>query len=60
MKRSRNEVGRWRMLRQNLNRRRRWLEGQSRRNLRIYSLRKLGGYKQRRALLFVQHGEWIH
>ncbi|KAA1193555.1 MULTISPECIES: YciY family protein [Photorhabdus] len=60
MRHSRNEVGRWRMLRQSSHRRRRWLVGQSRRNLRIYSLRKLNGYKQRRALLFVQYGEWMH
>ncbi|WP_157785864.1 YciY family protein, partial [Yersinia pestis] len=30
MRRSRNEVGRWRMLRQNQRRKTRWLEGQSR------------------------------
>lgn len=35
MKRSRTEVGRWRMLRQVSRRKARWLEGQSRRNMRI-------------------------
>ena len=35
MKRSRTEVGRWRMLRQASRRKARWLEGQSRRNMRI-------------------------
>ncbi|MDC9603794.1 YciY family protein [Xenorhabdus griffiniae] len=59
MKHSRREVGRWRMLRQSLCRRRRWLEGQSRRNLRIYALRKADAYKRRRSILFTQHIEWI-
>ncbi|MDU2478422.1 MAG: YciY family protein [Klebsiella sp.] len=44
MKRSRTEVGRWRMLRQVNRRKARWLEAQSRRNMRIL---------QRHALLFV-------
>ncbi|RKS65972.1 hypothetical protein BDD30_0246 [Photorhabdus asymbiotica] len=57
MRHSRNEVGRWRMLRQNSHSHRRRLVGQSRRNLRIHSLRKLNGYKQRHALLFVQYSE---
>lgn len=35
MKRSRTEVGRWRMLRQVNRRKARWLEAQSRRNMRI-------------------------
>ncbi|MGJ0636954.1 YciY family protein [Xenorhabdus bovienii] len=59
MKHSRNEVGRWRMLRQNIRRRRRWLEGQSRRNLHIYSLRKTNGDRRRRSILFVQSGECL-
>ncbi|EMI5489189.1 YciY family protein [Providencia stuartii] len=60
MKRSRHEVGRWRMLRQSLRRRRRWLEGHSRRNMHIYSLRKIDIYKRRRSLLFTQWNEWGH
>ncbi|PHM45464.1 hypothetical protein Xmau_01115 [Xenorhabdus mauleonii] len=59
MKHSRNEVGRWRMIRQNVSRRRRWLESQSRRNFRIYRLHKIDSYKRRRALLFVQNLEWV-
>ncbi|PHM74162.1 YciY family protein [Xenorhabdus kozodoii] len=59
MKRSRKEVGRWRMLRQSICRRRRWLEGQSRRNLHIYALRKADAYKRRRSILFIQNIEWI-
>ncbi|MHA6497796.1 YciY family protein, partial [Escherichia coli] len=39
MKRSRTEVGRWRMQRQASRRKSRWLEGQSRRNMRIHSIR---------------------
>ncbi|MEX0445285.1 YciY family protein [Xenorhabdus sp. SGI246] len=57
MKKSRNEVGRWRLLRQNIRRRRRWLEGQSRRNSRIYTLRKMDNYKHRRLILFIQNAE---
>ncbi|EMQ2847240.1 YciY family protein [Proteus mirabilis] len=57
MKHSRNEVARWRMMRQALRRRRRWLEGQSRRNLRIYQMRKLDTSRKHRALLFVQYTE---
>ena len=41
MRHSRPEVARWRMLRQATRRRRRWLESQSRRNIRIFALRKL-------------------
>ncbi|MER1923794.1 YciY family protein, partial [Proteus mirabilis] len=52
MRHSRNEVARWRMMRQALRRRRRWLEGQSRRNLRIYQMRKLDTSRKHRALLF--------
>ncbi|MBD2792688.1 YciY family protein [Xenorhabdus sp. 42] len=58
MRHSRNEVGRWRRLRQNI-RRRRWLEDQSRRNLRIYRLRKTDNYKRRRSILFIQHIECL-
>ena len=57
MRHSRNEVARWRMMRQVLRRRRRWLEGQSRRNLRIYQMRKLDTSRKHRALLFVQYTE---
>ncbi|MBI6344799.1 YciY family protein [Proteus mirabilis] len=57
MRYSRNEVARWRMMRQALRRRRRWLEGQSRRNLRIYQMRKLDTSRKHRALLFVQYTE---
>ncbi|WP_340617915.1 YciY family protein [Xenorhabdus entomophaga] len=59
MKHSRNEVGRWRMIRQSIRRRRRWLEDQSRRNLRIYSLRKTDSGKRRRSILFIQNLEWL-
>lgn len=57
MRHSRNEVARWRMMRQALRRRRRWLEDQSRRNLRIYQMRKLDTSRKHRALLFVQYTE---
>lgn len=57
MRHSRNEVARWRMMRQALRHRRRWLEGQSRRNLRIYQMRKLDTSRKHRALLFVQYTE---
>ena len=56
MRRSRHEVGRWRMLRQVQRRRRRWLEGHSRRNMRIYAMRKIDIYHRRHSLLFTQ---WI-
>ncbi|EOW3956726.1 TPA: YciY family protein [Enterobacter hormaechei subsp. steigerwaltii] len=52
MKRSRNEVGRWRMLRQVSRRKARWLEAQSRRNMRIHAIRKCGLNRHRNALLF--------
>ncbi len=52
MKRSRTEVGRWRMLRQANRRKARWLEGQSRRNMRIHTIRKCVLNRQRNALLF--------
>ncbi|AWC95079.1 TPA: YciY family protein [Morganella morganii subsp. morganii] len=56
MRHSRPEVARWRMLRQATRRRRRWLESQSRRNIRIFALRKLDIARQRRSLLFAQAG----
>ncbi|MDX6020836.1 YciY family protein [Scandinavium sp. V105_16] len=52
MKRSRNEVGRWRMQRQASRRKARWLEAQSRRNMRIHAIRKCLGARQRNSLLF--------
>ncbi|MDN8598798.1 YciY family protein [Citrobacter enshiensis] len=55
MKRSRTEVGRWRMLRQASRRKARWLEGQSRRNMRIHSIRKCVLNQQRNSLLFAIH-----
>ncbi|NYY75079.1 hypothetical protein DMI60_10510 [Escherichia coli] len=51
MKRSRTEVGRWRMQRQASRRKSRW-RGQSRRNMRIHSIRKCILNKQRNSLLF--------
>ncbi|WP_092518489.1 YciY family protein [Xenorhabdus japonica] len=59
MKHSRREVGRWRMLRQSIRRRRRWMEGQTRRNFRIYTARKIGAYKRRRSILFIHNAEWV-
>ncbi|MTC59091.1 YciY family protein [Providencia rustigianii] len=56
MRRSRQEVGRWRMLRQVVRRRRRWLESHSRRNMHIYTIRKLDIYRRRHSLLFSQ---WV-
>lgn len=50
MRHSRTEVARWRMMRQAIRKRRRWLEGQSRRNFRIYKLRKLDTSRKHRAL----------
>ncbi|RPH22510.1 YciY family protein [Buttiauxella warmboldiae] len=58
MRRSRNEVGRWRMLRQTQRRRSRWLEGQSRRNMRIHAIRKCQTNRQRNSLLFAIHDQW--
>lgn len=55
MRRSRNEVGRWRMKRQQQRRKSRWLDSQSRRNLRIYVIRKHGINRQRNSLLFAIH-----
>ncbi|AYA40128.1 YciY family protein [Xenorhabdus nematophila] len=59
MKRSRNEVGRWRIIRQSIRRRRRWLEDQSRRNFRIYRLHRADNYKRRRSILFIQNIECL-
>lgn len=58
MRHSRTEVARWRMMRQSIRKRRRWLEGQSRRNFRIYKMRKLDTARKHRALLFIQQIEW--
>ncbi|MCK1968401.1 YciY family protein [Franconibacter helveticus 513] len=55
MRRSRTEVGRWRMLRQSQRRKARWLEAQSRRNMRIHAIRKCTINRQRNALLFAIH-----
>ena len=52
MQRSRNEVGRWRMSRQTSRRKVRWLEAQSRRNMRIHAIRKCLTNRQRNSLLF--------
>ncbi len=56
MRRSRNEVGRWRMLRQTQRRKARWLEAQSRRNMRIHAIRKCIVNHQRGTLLFAIYG----
>lgn len=53
MKRSRMEVGRWRMLRQVGRRKSRWLEAQSRRNIRIHAIRKRLLSRHRHSLLFI-------
>ncbi len=50
MKRSRTG---WRMLRQVNRRKARWLEAQSRRNMRILAIRKGLVKRQRHALLFI-------
>ncbi|MBL7637252.1 MULTISPECIES: YciY family protein [Atlantibacter] len=55
MRRSRTEVGRWRMLRQTQRRKSRWLEAQSRRNMRIHAIRKCVVNRQRGTLLFAIH-----
>lgn len=55
MRRSRTEVGRWRMLRQTQRRKTRWLEAQSRRNMRIHAIRKSLAQQQRLTLLFAFH-----
>lgn len=53
MRHSKNEVGRWRMLRQVHRRRIRWLEGQSRKNRHMYCIHRLH-YRQHchRALVY--------
>jgi len=53
MRKSRNEVARWRMLRQVQRRRSRWLEGQSRRYKRIHGIRHQLAQQQRRSILFI-------
>lgn len=56
MRRSRNEVARWRMMRQVQRRRARWVEGQSRRYTRIHAVRHQLAQQQRRSILFItQH-----
>ncbi|NDL62437.1 YciY family protein [Acerihabitans arboris] len=52
MKRSRNEVSRWRMLRQAQRRRSQWVEAQSRTYRHLTRLRHLQLKQQRRSLLF--------
>ncbi len=52
MRRSRNEVGRWRMARQSNRRKVRWLEAQSRRYTHIRLIRHQLAKQQRRSLLF--------
>ncbi|AVJ17928.1 YciY family protein [Serratia rhizosphaerae] len=58
MRRSRNEVARWRMMRQNQRRRHRWLERQSRGYRHIMQVRRLLDNQHRRALLFTVSCEW--
>ncbi|MGB9097929.1 YciY family protein [Erwinia sp.] len=53
MRRSRNEVARWRMSRQVQRRRARWLEGQSRRYGRMHLIRHQVSQQQRRSILFI-------
>jgi len=53
MRRSKNEVARWRMLRQVHRRRSRWLEGQSRRYKRIHTIRYQVAQQHRRSILFI-------
>ncbi|MEA1065151.1 YciY family protein [Apirhabdus apintestini] len=57
MRRSRTEVGRWRMVRQSQRRKTRWLEAQSRRNMRIHAIRKCLVSRQRLTLLFAIHDD---
>lgn len=52
MKRSRNEVSRWRMQRQAQRRRSQWVEAQSRTYRRLTRLHQLQLKHQRRSLLF--------
>lgn len=53
MRRSKNEVARWRMLRQVHRRHSRWLEGQSRRYKRIHTIRHQVAQQHRRSILFI-------
>ncbi|WP_258575811.1 YciY family protein [Candidatus Pantoea persica] len=53
MKKSRNEVSRWRIFRQAHRRRACWLEGQSRRYSRIHAIRHQMAQQQRRSILFI-------
>ncbi len=46
------------MQRQAQRRKARWLEGQSRRNMRIHVIRKCQVNKQRNSLLFAIHDRW--
>jgi hypothetical protein len=46
------------MQRQAQRRKARWLEGQSRRNMRIHAIRKCHVNKQRNSLLFAIHDRW--
>lgn len=46
------------MLRQTQRRKARWLEGQSRRNMRIHAIRKCLVNHQRNVLLFAIHDRW--
>ncbi|WP_428943167.1 YciY family protein [Pantoea sp. FN060301] len=55
MRRSRNEVARWRMSRQVQRRRARWLEAQSRRYGRMVAIRHQLSQQQRRSILFITH-----
>ncbi|WP_131863457.1 YciY family protein [Biostraticola tofi] len=52
MKRSRNEVSRWRMQRQAQRRRRQWVESQSRTYRHLTRISHLQSKQQRRCLLF--------
>ncbi|ACS85737.1 MULTISPECIES: YciY family protein [Musicola] len=58
MKRSRNEVSRWRMLRQVQRRRARWLEAQSRSYRHIRHIRLLQEKLHRRSHLYAVVYEW--
>jgi len=53
MKRSKNEVARWRMLRQAQRKRARWREWQPRRYRRIHAFRHQLAQQQRRSVLFI-------
>ncbi len=58
MKRSRNEVARWRMLRQTQRRKSRWLEGQSRRYRHIYRIRAIHSLQHQRLSLYTVITDW--